>query len=331
MAGTMVALLVSGCGVLSTKEDRRRAGELAESVYPGELRLVGARTLFPARTGSEVTFALRDDPDAFVRLHVDAGNCSGEPCARSLREARAQGEAAAAEWRLLRREFARCGYEVHAVTVSRGTVTDPWVARTLTNDNVTDVLTEVGTCLERFSRALGDERAAGRTHSTVHIAHPSAAGRLPAGREDHPTLLRRTAPERHAALGGRLSYAVAYTWRDGVVQPASGAARIVRPFRARQEFTDKVHAAAGAWLARERPGAEPVRGYTGVWRLIPGRVDRQRGWVLFCDGPPRKGERCLGERALQVTVDLEGRPVDRPAVVNDIRDERGVLRLPPLG
>ncbi|MFC4493081.1 SCO7460 family lipoprotein [Streptomyces ovatisporus] len=332
MTLTVLALLASGCGVLSTKEDQQRAQELAEAVYPGELRVVGARTLFPETTGSEVTYALRDDPDAFVRLRVEAGHdrCGGQPCAQALRDARGRGEAAAAEWRVLKGEFARCGYEVHAASVKRGTVTDPWIAQALSNGNVEDVLARIGDCLRRYSRALPAEQHAGRTSVTVHLADPSQVRELPAGREGDPALLRRTAPGLHAALAGRSSYAVTYTWRDGVVRPESGTARIVRPFEDRQEFKRKVHASAAEWLKGPHPRAELAQGYGGAWSLLPARVDRLRGWVLFCESPGEKGKRCLGNSALALTVDLEGRLVGEPTVVSGIRDGRGALRLPPL-
>ncbi len=332
MAVTVLALLVSGCGVLSTKEDRQRAQELAEAVYPGELRVVGARTLFPETTGSEVTYGIRDDADAFVRLRVEAGDdtCGREPCAQALRDARARGEAAAAEWRSLKREFERCGYEVHAATVVRSTVSDPWIAQSLTNDNVRGVLARIGDCLEHYSRALPAEQKAGRTSITVRIAHPSTVRDLPAGRPDDPTLLRKTDHELHAALAGRSSYAVTYTWHGCVVQQETGTARIVWPFEEREEFKRKVHASAAEWLKRTYPDVELSHGYGGAWTLLPGRVDRLRGWVLFCEGPQEQKKRCLGNRALAVTVDQEGRLVGEPTVVRDIRDEHGVLRLPPL-
>lgn len=332
MAVTVLALLVSGCGVLSTKEDRQRAQELAEAVYPGELRVLGARTLFPETTGSEVTYALRDDPDAFVRLRVDAGDdrCGGRPCARALRDARRQGEAAAAEWRAMKAEFAGCGYEVHAATVVRGMVTDPWIAQALTNDNVTDVLAGVGACLESYSRSLPAGQTAGRTSITVHIAHPSTVRDLPAARKDEPTLVRKTHPELGATLAGRASYAVTYAWREGVVRPETGTARIVQPFKERQKFKEQVHASAAEWLRDTHPDAKVSPGYGGAWSLRPGRVDRLRGWVLFCKGPAEQEERCLGNHALAVTVDLEGRLVGEPTVFDDVREGRGALRLPPL-
>lgn len=329
---TVLALLVSGCGVLSSKADRQRAQELADAVHPGELRVVGARKLFPETTGSEVTFALRGDPDAFVRLRVDAGDdrCGGLPCAQALRDARRQGEAAAAEWRAMKAEFADCGYEVHAATVSRGAVTDPWIAHALTDDNVTDVLARIGDCLESYSRSLPAGQTAGRTSMTVHIAHPSTVRGLPAGREDEPTLVRKTRRKLGAALAGRASYAVTYAWREGVVRPETGTARIVLPFEERQKFNDRVHASTSEWLRSKHPDAKVSRVYGGAWTLRPGRVDRMRGWVLFCKGPEEQEKRCLGNHALAVTVDAKGRLTGEPAVVENVREGRGALRLPPL-
>ncbi|MEU1277321.1 hypothetical protein [Streptomyces sp. NPDC005805] len=328
-----LALLVSGCGVLSTKEDRAFAAELAERVHPGELRLIGARTLFPETSGSEVTYALRDDPDAFVRLRVDAGRerCEGSgDCAAALREARARGEAAAAEWRLLRDELGRCGYEVHAVRVLRGTVFEPWIATELTEPGLADQLARIGGCLERYARALPAATAAERTGTSVHIASPAAVRELPRGEEDAPTLLRLSSSGRQAALAARTSHAVAYTWRDGALLPDSGRPRIVRTREDRLAFTAAVHDATDAWLARSVPGARAVRTWGGVWSLLPGRLDRQRGYVLFCEGPVAADERCLGKDAVLVTVDPAGRLVAEPQVVRDVREGRGPLNLPPL-
>lgn len=67
----------------------------------------------------------------------------------------------------------------------------------------------------------------------------------------------------------------------------------------------------------------------GVWRLEPGTVRRMRGYVLFCERPPADGERCPGDLAALVTSDPRGGDAEVVDVLTDIRDERGVLRLPP--
>ncbi len=76
-------VLAGACGVLDTDEDRRAAEELADKTLPGQLKAIGARTLFPGTGGSEVTFAVADDRDAVVRLRIDdsKGTCDGKECA----------------------------------------------------------------------------------------------------------------------------------------------------------------------------------------------------------------------------------------------------------
>lgn len=69
LAGSL-AVLLGACGVVDTKDDRRAAEELAEKHFPGQLRAIGARTLFPGSGGSEVTFAVTDDRDASFDLVV---------------------------------------------------------------------------------------------------------------------------------------------------------------------------------------------------------------------------------------------------------------------
>ncbi|MGW2659143.1 SCO7460 family lipoprotein, partial [Streptomyces sp. NPDC001478] len=159
MAGALlcsVALLLSGCGVLDTKDDRRYAEKLADEHYPGMLRVIGARTLFPQSEGSEISFAVADDPDAVVRLRVDAGKgtCNSHPCLGVLDEAVTRGRAEARRLRLMIRTFAACGYEVIAYEPASGA---PWIVGSLTNDTVKATLADIGACVRaaRGGAAVG--------------------------------------------------------------------------------------------------------------------------------------------------------------------------------
>ncbi|MYS56100.1 hypothetical protein GTW46_39660, partial [Streptomyces sp. SID6013] len=90
LAALLVGLLAGGCAAFGTDDDVRRARELADDLYPGELDVVDARPLFPEATGSEVTLSVAGDPDAAVRFRVDAAEdrCDGGPdCADALRAA----------------------------------------------------------------------------------------------------------------------------------------------------------------------------------------------------------------------------------------------------
>ncbi|MFD3410164.1 hypothetical protein [Streptomyces cyaneofuscatus] len=172
LAGSLVALL-GACGVVTTKEDRRAAEELADKHFPGQIKAIGARTLLPGTGGSEVTFAVADDRDAVVRLRINAdkGTCESRECAGVLTEA---------------------------------------VAR---------------------------------------------------GRADDPNVVMSS-----------------YQW---------------------------------------------------VWRLEPGRIDRQTGYLLFCPEPGERGRCVNSDDAVLVTADERGNPVGKIRIVHDVREGTGTLRLPP--
>ncbi|MET7640970.1 hypothetical protein [Streptomyces sp. NPDC005438] len=334
-----LALLVTGCG-LGTREDRRRAQEIADERHPGLLRVVGARTLFPRTSGSEVSLSVADDPDAVVRLRIDAdsGVCGGAPCDRALDVALEDARAAARDLRLLRAALRECGHTPRAVRAYRSSVGEPWIEARLTNDNVTGVLERLGECLRGWASAYSpaDGAAPSRQRAvTVHIAAPGTAPDAPenaAGRG--PTLVRLTERGVHAALATRPSYAVTWTYRNGVLDAGSGAVRLVRPFRERRAFERAVGDHTAAWLAPRHPGAHQLRPH-GVVRLVPGRVDRLWGHVLFCDRshPEERGRagaaRCRGDHAVRVTTDLDGSLVGEPRVIRDVREGNGPLRLPP--
>ncbi|MGW1144188.1 SCO7460 family lipoprotein [Streptomyces sp. NPDC002454] len=314
-AAVALAVLVSGC-VASTGEDRDRARETAEEVYPGELTVVGARSLFPAFEGSEVTFAVRDDPDAAVVLRVDAegDRCDGGACGPALRAARERAEASARAWRALEREFSRCGHEVLGVKASGGTVTEPWIAARLDDGNVTAVLRRIGGCLEAYGRAVPPPRTAPGTSAgavVVHVVDPSVVDGLPEPAAEAPTLVGRTSTERHAALARRAYRAVLYRWTREGIEPQPVSARLVMPFEEKQAFEEEVHANVRAWLRPYRPHAV-LSAYGGIWKLAEGRVDRLEGVVKYCDEPRGERPACVGDHVLHVTVDRAGRLVGDP-------------------
>lgn len=331
--GTAVSALVllAGRRALTTKADRRRAGELAEKVYPGELTVVRARTLFPAGSGSEITFALRDDPDAAVRLRVDAERDAraGHPRERELRRARERAELTAAEWRALAGAFDGGGHRVLGLSAVHPTLAGPWIAASLTNASVDDVLDRVGHCLQRYADSLPDHDAAALGALCVHIAAPGAAERLPHGASGDPTLLRLSEGRLLAALSEDTYHTVDYRWDDGVLVPGSARAVVTHPIERQREFGERVLTGVAAWLSRARPGARALPVHSGLWCLRPGRVDQMRGYVLFC-ADPVPGRTCPGDRAALVTVDLAGRLLTTPSVLRDIRDGQGVLSLPRL-
>ncbi|MEU2246726.1 hypothetical protein [Streptomyces sp. NPDC019224] len=330
MAGALacaLALALAGCGVVTTKEDRKYAEKLADTYYPGVLRVIETHTLVPHASGSEIVFAMNDNPDAVVRMRVnaDAGTCNTHDCRGVMDEAVKRGRREAAALRVLVDAFRRCGHEVIAVDPSTGA---PWIAASPTNATVSALLKEVGSCARRWKEAAGGTNGAEVRGASVNLVSPSVARGRPAGRKSQPTAMRLSATPLLGALSSHAYYVAGYTATDGHVDPSSGSARIVPPFEERQKFAAAVHGAVKDRLRTAHPRVQ-VSDYDGVWVLEPGTVDRLTGYVLYCEEPD--GEKsCLGDRAVLVTTDPDGKPVGELRHVGKVREGRGPLRLPPM-
>ncbi|MFJ6462431.1 SCO7460 family lipoprotein [Streptomyces sp. NPDC091387] len=322
-----VALVLGGCGVLTTKEDRRFAETLADEHYPGVLRVVEVRKLFPQAGGSEVAFSVTGDPDAVVRIRVDAaaGTCHTHDCRKVLDDAVGRGRSEAARLRLLTRTFRSCGHEVIGVEPSSGA---PWIVASPTDATVSRVLDDIGSCVRRWVEE--DGHSGGTAHArgaSVNIASPAAARRRPAGKKSQPTAMRLSETRLLASLQSRPYFVASYSASQGRID-TTGSARIVQPFETRQRFAATVGAAVRARLRASYPNVR-MSAYQGVWRLEPGTVDRLTGYVLYCERPDGE-KRCLGDRAVVVTTDARGEPVGEVREAGKVREGRGPLRLPPL-
>lgn len=322
-----VALALAGCGVVSTKDDRRFAEKLADEHYPGALRVIGAHTLFPQAGGSEITFAMTGDPDAVVRFRVDAeaGTCNTHACREVLDEAVERGRREAARLRVLIGTFRSCGYEVIGVEPSSGA---PWIVAAPTNATVSRVLKDIGSCVRRWVEADDGRDPSAKTRgASVNLASPSVAAKRPAGKASQPTAMRLSATPLLAALHSHPYYAASYSVADGRLD-TTGSARIVRPFAEQQKFARTVRSAVEERLRTSYPRVR-VSEFDWVWQLEPGTVDRFTGYVLYCEEPD--GEKsCLGDRAVVVTTDAHGNPLGDLRPVGKVREGRGPLRLPPL-
>ncbi|MET7871204.1 SCO7460 family lipoprotein [Streptomyces cyaneofuscatus] len=326
LAGSLVALL-GACGVVTTKEDRRAAVELADKHFPGQIKAIGARTLFPGTGGSEVTFAVADDRDAVVRLRINAdkGTCDSKECAGVLAETVARGRAEAAAYRTLRDAFDACGYEVIALGP---TGTPPYVVAELTNATVRRVLADIGGCVQRWVTASGaDTPLAKAKASYVNVVSPAVAGKRDRGKDSWPTLLRLTRSDLVASLTKHTYHSASYDIVDGRVD-TTGSARVVRPFKESQAFGKTVQDAVREELRATYPNVV-MSTYQWVWRLEPGRIDRQTGYLLFCPEPGERGRCVNSDDAVLVTADERGNPVGKIRIVHDVREGTGVLRLPP--
>ncbi|WTI78650.1 hypothetical protein OG242_31150 [Streptomyces sp. NBC_00727] len=324
MAGVLacaLALVLTGCGVVTTKEDRRYAEKLADQYHPGVLRVIEAHTLVPHASGSEITFAMTDDPDAVVRMRVDAeaGTCNTHDCRGVMDEAVKRGRREAAALRVLVDTFRRCGHEVIAVDPQTGA---PWIVASPTNATVSALLKDIGACARQWKDGTEVKGA------SVNLVSPSVAKKRPAGKKSQPTAMRLGAASLLAALSGHAYYSAGYSADDGRVDPSSGSARIVRPFEERQKFAAAVHSAVEDRLRDGHPHVQ-VSDYEWVWRLEPDTVDRLTGYVLYCEEPD--GDKsCLGDRAVLVTTDLAGTPLGELRHVGKVREGRGPLQLPQM-
>ncbi|AGK81559.1 Lipoprotein [Streptomyces microflavus DSM 40593] len=326
LAGSLFAL-AGACGVVTTKEDRRAAEELADKHFPGRIKAIGARTLFPGTGGSEVTFAVADDRDAVVRLRIDAdkGTCDRKDCAGALTEAVARGRSDAAAFRTLRDAFDACGYEVIALGP---TGTPPYVVAELTNATVERVLADIGGCVQRWVTASGADSPLARAKASyVNVVSPAVAGKRSRGKDSWPTMMRLTRSDLLGSLTKHAYYSASYDIVDGQVDTA-GSARAVRPFKESQAFGKTVQDAVREELRATYPNVV-MSTYQWVWRLEPGRIDRQTGYLLFCPEPGERGRCDNSDDAVLVTADEHGNPVGKIRIVHDVREGTGALRLPP--
>jgi len=329
--GACVAMLAAGCA-LGTGTDRKAAQELADRLFPGELRLLGARTLVPETTGSEVTFALTSDPDAVVRLRIDAkkGHCDRKPCETALTDAVTKSKAQATEFRLLRTALERCGHQIIAL----GPSAEPWIAVELTNANVTSVLTALGRCAAQWSAGSSAPTSDGSyglpegTRSLrVHLVSPQVANDRPQAKPELPTMARLNQNKLLAALSRHTYFTAGFVLRGDQQNPVAAGITVARTYQDREAFGRSVRTAVAERLRQTYPDAEVVD-YTGVWSLQTGRIDRFTGYVLFCEHAD-PGRRCMGDHAVKVTVDEGGTPVGGMEIVRDVRDgQTGPLRLP---
>ncbi|WP_329136983.1 hypothetical protein OG552_26275 [Streptomyces sp. NBC_01476] len=304
-AWTVVGAAAGVLRLTTTRRDRKAAAVAAERVFPGGLRVVAARTLFPQTTGSEIVFAVTGDPDAVVRLRTAGGG--REPDEAAVRAAVATGQAAAERWRTVNSAFAAAGYPVLGMSETLDT---PWVTADLTAATLDEILTGLRSC----TTSTGV--------SSVLIAPPEVARALPPEPAGLPTLLWATGRRRLAALSGRRPYHRLSYRPDGT--PALG---VVRPFHLQQTYEAAAMASAARWLAAELPGAEPVV-LLGATPLLPGRLDRVKGYVVFRDAGDTPGS--YGDHALLVTTDLDGALTGEPTVLRDRRQGTGRLDLPAL-
>ncbi|MDI5976169.1 hypothetical protein [Amycolatopsis magusensis] len=304
--GLIIGALGAGLSATATRKHRRQAERAAEAEFPGQLRVLGSRTLFPQNTGSEITFALAGDPEAVVRLRVGTRDGAG------LAEAVAAARARADDLRRLLAVFTGHGCPVVAYQSAHRR---PWVATGLANENSAERLREIGECVRAWT-------AGAPTTTQVAIVRPELARRVP-DEADLPVPLRLDSRRRWAVLLAEPAHVASYP--PGVAEPS--VVYLTRSFQQRHAFEARVSEQAARWLRRRYPEAVVLHSH-GLWSLVPGRVDRSAGHLLFAERQAPRGTVTRPEHALTVTVDNNGTFTGTPVVHRDVRDERGSITLP---
>ncbi len=284
--------IATGLGLTTTRAHRRQVDQVAEARFPGRLRILDARSLFPRSTGSRFTFAVADDEHAVVRLLVEE---STGDLGAALDAAVADALAAAAELRCLLTAFAGRGFPVVALEPGRLV---PGVVARLTDDTAAATLAAIG--------------AAAREWTSEHTcqAHPTDLGAAAQvtilssepGRGDGrlPVPLRLA---RAAAAVDAPRHVASYPVVDGVAGTAPSTLYVRRNHAVRAAFEERVLAQSAAWLRTARPGAAATR-CSGLWPLLPGRVAEATGHVLVTRPPRAPGQ----EGTARTRAHGDGRP-----------------------
>jgi hypothetical protein len=320
-----VACLVAACGssgvTRDAKADEKTAQELADRLFPGELTVLGSESIFPRDTGSKVTFSVRDDPDAAVRVDVDSHRDTLE---QRLRDAVSTGRAQAAELRLLTGAFRDCGREIIGIEEIAPYSNDvlqitAWVAAPITNATVSALLSQLDGCIT----AWGEKRAgsdspwkAKHTNLSLNIVSSAEPSTLTG-----PTYLRLTDRDLIKTLAGSEHY------RTLTLDGQQSVGDVLFPAMSFEGA--KLESAARDWLAKADVNPKPRIGrYLSLAnRLEPGTVDRMRAYVTVCysasESPP-----CEDEGAIGFTVDRPTGATRDFTLIRKVKDNDGKYRYP---
>lgn len=316
------------CALFSSCGDRQGAIDAAtapvEATYPGQLELVGTHL---QKDHYDVVFAIRGDPFTRIRFGVDrdAARCRpSSPCEDRLHRAYAIGVAAGAKLRALNAAFPHCGIVPLAVEDS-----DPGLGFTMVIEldlavqDQQPALDRLTPCIAAFRSALPSNATPEQQSLKLRILlpEPGGAARAPALLTFDTTLAEASGDEISflTGIGPEADHIPAENLR---VHPAFLSSKAMR---------DRLVDATKTALAGD-PGGGHVATLafpTGT-RLDPRRLDVIRSYILACS-TVRKGQGpCRTDIAVRLRHDLATGEVISEAILRDIRDAQGNLRLPPL-
>lgn len=321
-------LALSLCACLSACADRQAAIDaataLAEAAYPGQLELVGTHL---QKDHYDVVFAIKGDPFTRIRLGVDrdASRCRpASPCEDRLHRAYAAGVAAGAKLRAVNAAFPRCGVVPLAVEDSDlGVGFTTVIELDLAVQDQQPALDRLTPCVAAFRSALPSGATPEQQSLKLRILLPEPGGAALA-----PALLTFDTTLAHAR-GGEISFLSGI--RPEADRILAGDLRVNPAFLSSKTMRDRLADAAETALAGDPAGGHvaTLAFPTGA-RLDPQRLDVIRSYILACSAA-RKGQGpCRTDIAVRLRHDLATGEVTPEAILRDIRDARGNLRLPPL-
>jgi len=318
-AGT---LLLTSCGDRQGSIDA--ATTLAEAVFPEQLDVFDTQMM---KGQYAVIFTRKGDPFSRIRLYVDRdpAKCRvGTHCEQQLRTSYANGTAAGAKLKAMAQTLPSCGVAILGVDASK---LDPSFRTDIELDmdraDQQPALDRLARCIAAFRAALPDDATPEQRGLSFGIllprpgkaappdAVPSFEKSIDRSRMDEPRYLIFVGPEE--------------------TQLTPSALRLHPYHLVRPDTRDRLAATARDVLSAQRqPGHIQHHVEFHGTRLDPQRLDVLRTYVLACSvHEPGKGP-CRTDLAIRMRYDLTTGEVSETAILRDIRDDRGALRLRPL-
>ncbi|MGI8416252.1 MAG: hypothetical protein ACR2P2_08645 [Nakamurella sp.] len=263
VAGAAVRVATLGTITSVSGVEKRTAQQLADRLFPGQLTVVGSRTLFPVDSGARISFTIAGDPDAAVTLDVDSHPDTME---QRLRDAVAAGRAQATELRVLTSAFRAGGHPIVGVDqldAYRGSAS-VWLNVPLSNDSVGRLTKELDGCVGSWLETRGTSDIPGSEANAVITLQLTDRPVPPAAAPS--TYLRLTADRFTIALAAATRYSAMIVQVDGRPLPIVGQLRPQLSFADQQKFGASVEAAAAGW---QRRSSSPRRGWAAICRSAP--------------------------------------------------------------
>jgi len=316
------SLLLTGCGDRQGSIDA--AVTLAEAVFPGKLDLFDTHMM---KGQYAVIFTRKGDAFSRIRLYVDhdPAKCRvGTHCEQQLRTAYVNGTAAGAKLQAMAQTLPSCGIAILGVDASK---LDPTFRTDIELDmdraDQKPALNRLGTCIAAFRAALPADATPEQRSLSLGIllprpgkaapldSAPSFETAIDRSRMDEPRYLIFIGPEE--------------------TQLTPSALRLHPYHLVKPDTRDQLAATARDVLSAQRqPAHIPHHVEFHGTSLDPQRLDVLRTYLLACSvHEPGKGP-CKTDLAVRMRYDLTTGEVSETAILRDIRDDQGALRLRPL-